>query len=95
MDWSKWWVFFCDERCVPHAHADSNYRVVAEALLARVPIPPAQVVAIDEAAGTADAAAADYEARMVAALGTPPVLDLLLLGMGAQLQFASHAYLPH
>src|SRR5262245_21604167 len=39
IDWPKVQVFFGDERCVPPDHADSNYRMAHEALLAKVPIP--------------------------------------------------------
>ena len=31
--WGKWRVFFADERCVPHDHADSNQRGCEEAFL--------------------------------------------------------------
>lgn len=82
IDWSQWYVFFCDERCVPLDHADSNYRAVKAALLDRVPIREEHVFPITEAAVGADASAAEYEARLVATLGDPPVLDMLLLGMG-------------
>lgn len=43
VDFSKWWVFFVDERNVPHSSADSNYKGAQDALLGRVGIPPAQV----------------------------------------------------
>lgn len=39
MHWPKVEVFFCDERCVPQDHPDSNYRMIAEALLTKVPLP--------------------------------------------------------
>ena len=32
-----------DERCVPPDHAESNYRMVQEALLSRISIPPANI----------------------------------------------------
>jgi len=36
IDWWKVDVYWGDERCVPLDHADSNYRLVREALLERV-----------------------------------------------------------
>ena len=43
VDWSKWWVFFVDERNVAHNSPDSNFKGAREALLGRVPIPEDQV----------------------------------------------------
>jgi len=36
IDWWKVDIYWGDERCVPHDHADSNYRLAREALLDRV-----------------------------------------------------------
>jgi 6-phosphogluconolactonase/glucosamine-6-phosphate isomerase/deaminase len=36
VDWWKVDVYWSDERCVPHDHEDSNYRLAREALLDRV-----------------------------------------------------------
>jgi 6-phosphogluconolactonase len=36
IDWWKVDVYWSDERCVPHDHIDSNYRLAREALLDRV-----------------------------------------------------------
>ena len=36
-------LFWGDERCVPPDHAESNYRMVQEALLSRISIPPANI----------------------------------------------------
>ncbi len=41
--WSSWQVWWSDERLVPPEHEDSNERLAREALLARVPIPEAQI----------------------------------------------------
>ena len=72
VEWDKWHVAWVDERCVAHAHPDSNYGAARTAWLAKVPIPSAQVIAIDEAtlaasaagAERAEAAAVDYEQRL-------------------------------
>src|SRR5690349_3739840 len=41
IDWPRVQIFFGDERCVPPTDAQSNYRMANEALLSKVPIPPA------------------------------------------------------
>lgn len=45
-DFSKWWVFWVDERNVRHDSPDSNFKGAHEALLGRVGIPSQQVFAI-------------------------------------------------
>jgi 6-phosphogluconolactonase len=69
IDWKKVELFFGDERPVPPDHADSNYRMVKEALLDHV-----KVVAHRMPADTGDAEA---YARLL-----PEVFDLVLLGIG-------------
>lgn len=73
IDWSKWWVAFVDERCVPYGHEDSNFGASKAAWLDRVPISASQVLAVDEAlmlrksgrtAHPEDAAAIDYENQL-------------------------------
>lgn len=77
IDWKKVELFFGDERPVPPDHADSNYRMVKEALLDHV-----KVVAHRMPADVGDAEA---YARV---LGDAP-LDLVLLGLGADGHTAS------
>jgi 6-phosphogluconolactonase len=73
-----WWG---DERTVPPDHADSNFRMAREALIEPLRLDPARVHRI---AGELDpvAAARSYESALLDALGAPPVLDLVLLGLG-------------
>ena len=33
IDWTKWWVYFCDERYVPNDDPDSNYGALKQVLL--------------------------------------------------------------
>lgn len=94
VDFSKWLVFLADERCVPHDHVDSNLGCIKRALLDHVQgvIFKERVFGIDEAlVGDPDAAARDYQERLVKALlssnkgeglEVPPSLDLILLGIG-------------
>jgi 6-phosphogluconolactonase len=74
-----WWG---DERTVPPDHADSNYRMTREALLDPLGLAASHVHPIDGALADHDAAAHAYERALVTALGSPPVFDLVLLGMG-------------
>lgn len=82
LDWARTDVFFGDERAVPPDHPDSNAGLVRRLLLAHVPVPAhrVHVMAGDELA--LQAAADRYATSMVEVLGEPPVLDLVLLGVG-------------
>jgi len=84
-DWSRWEIWFGDERCVPPDHADSNFRMAREALLDHVPIPPEQVHPM---VGHADDPEGDARAyvhtmdHILTLAGDVPIFDLVLLGMG-------------
>ena len=82
MPWKRTQVFFGDERHVPPDHPDSNFRMARRALLAHVPVPAENVHRIRGELPDADGAAAAYERELRAALGEPPALDLVLLGLG-------------
>jgi 6-phosphogluconolactonase len=88
VDWSKWFVFFADERCVPHDHADSNYALVKNELLDHVSIPSNQVFPINpEYVDSPYEAAEDYQDQLAAVFSPKdevmfPVFDLILLGIG-------------
>jgi len=87
--WEKVLFFFGDERCVPPDHPDSNARMVRAALLARLPIPAANVFRMAGEDPDPERAAAGYEAELKRELGPEPRLDLVLLGMGADGHVAS------
>jgi 6-phosphogluconolactonase len=74
IDWSRWHVFFGDERRVPLDDDRSNYHSAREALLSRVPIPEAQTHPLTDAD--------QYEGLLRAFFGEAPAFDLLMLGMG-------------
>jgi len=84
IDW--WWA---DERCVPADDARSNVRLARESLLEPRGIPAARVHPPPVALGEPERIAADYAAALTVALGDPPVLDLVMLGMGANAHVAS------
>lgn len=87
-EWERVFVFFGDERFVPHDHADSNYGMVRDALLARVPIPAENVFAVDTSLPSPAAAAAAYARTLQAYYGKEtldmerPLFQLTLLGLG-------------
>lgn len=76
IDWTRLSVFFADERAVPPDDRESNYRMVREALLSRVPIPVSNVHRMEAERPDREAAAREYERLL------PPALDILLLGIG-------------
>ncbi|CAM0911733.1 unnamed protein product [Alopecurus aequalis] len=98
VDWSRWHVFWADERVVPKNHADSNYRLAMDEFLSKVPIPANQVYTMNDTL-SAERAADDYENRLnqlikngVVALSPVtgfPKFDLMLLGMGPDGHIAS------
>ena len=87
VDWSRTWLLWGDERCVPWGDERSNYHMAQSALVAHVAIPAAQVRPIrTDLASPADCAA-DYARTLEQVFGQPfpgppPRCDLILLGMG-------------
>ncbi|MCX7097580.1 MAG: 6-phosphogluconolactonase [Methylococcales bacterium] len=76
-EWSKWLVYFGDERCLPEGHADRNSLMAKDAFLGEVAIPSTQVFTIPAELGP-ELAAKHYQEIVAAALP----FDLVLLGMG-------------
>ena len=85
IDWSRVLLSFGDERCVPADHADSNYRMVKEALLDPAEVPGGSVMRM---AGELppEEAAQRYDGQLAKLAGLAGeaifVHDLVLLGMG-------------
>jgi len=97
VDWPLVQLFWGDERCVPPDDPDSNYRMVSETLLDRVPL-PAQNVHRIRGEDDPDAAAVGYEQELRQTFSTPEgaarhapgaCFDLILLGMGGNGHTAS------
>jgi 6-phosphogluconolactonase len=93
MPWDQIHVFWGDERHVPPTDAESNYRMTHEALLSKVPIPPAHVYRIKSEHPDAGHAAHDYEHMLreffQVAAGEVPRFDLAFLGLGPEAHTAS------
>jgi 6-phosphogluconolactonase len=97
VDWSRAYIFWGDERCVPPDDAESNYRMAREALLFHVPVHANQVFRMHGELPDVDAAAALYEMDLRRAFalapGALPRFDLVLLGLGPDGHTAS--LFPH
>lgn len=76
-DWSRWDVWFGDERCLPVGDPERNSTMATHAWLGHVPIPRDRIHVIAAELG-ASAAAALY----VDALRNVVAFDLVLLGLG-------------
>ncbi|KAK4734761.1 hypothetical protein R3W88_009022 [Solanum pinnatisectum] len=98
IDWSKWHIFWVDERVVPKDHPDSNYLLAYDGFLSKIPIPAGHVYAINDAL-SAEAAADDYETCLrhlvkskildISKESGFPKFDVMLLGMGPDGHIAS------
>ena len=86
--WPRTHWFWGDERFVPPDDAQSNYRMVREALLSRAPIPEANIHPISTVGMSAEDAASAYERELQSFYGSPrldparPLFDVVLLGLG-------------
>lgn len=86
--WDRTQWFFGDERFVPADDKDSNFRMVREAMLSKVPVPEAAIHAFDTAAPSPEEAASRYDAMLKRFYGSAaldparPLFDVTLLGLG-------------
>jgi 6-phosphogluconolactonase len=80
--WAGVHVFQVDERVAPDGDPVRNLTHIRESLLAHCPIPPDQVHAMPVESPDLDAASARYADTLHRFAGSPPVLDLTLLGLG-------------
>ena len=76
-DWSKWHIYFGDERCLPAEHPERNSRMAAAAWLQHIPIPINHIHIIPAELG-AEAAANAYAKT----LSEVDEFDLVILGLG-------------
>ncbi|KAL0264424.1 suppressor of los1-1 [Diplodia seriata] len=90
VDFSRWEIFFADERAVPLDHADSNYSLLKTELLDKIPaemgkptVFPIDTKYLNDTQELAD----QYEQTLVKAFAARdsvkiPMFDLILLGCG-------------
>lgn len=84
LDWTRVHVVWGDERAVPPEDSESNFGVARRRLLDHVPIPSGNVHRMPADGPDMDAAAAAYARDLAGILGTPPTLDITLLGVGPE-----------
>ncbi|KAI3709443.1 hypothetical protein L2E82_39205 [Cichorium intybus] len=98
IDWSKWLIFFLDERVVPLDDPDSNYKLAYDGFLSKVPIPESNIYPIKEGLSLEESAE-EYEQRLKDLVANKKLrtssitgfakFDLMLLGMGPDGHVAS------
>lgn len=82
LSWGDVHIFQADERVAPPGSADRTLTHLREALLSHAPLPPEHVHPMPVDDDDLVAAAQRYEATLKQVAGTPPVLDLVHLGLG-------------
>ncbi|MEI6691619.1 MAG: 6-phosphogluconolactonase [Chlorobium sp.] len=90
MPWAETWLFWGDERRVPIAHPDSNYRMAVESLLEHAPLPENHIFRMPAEKEDSEKAAREYEETISAffratypyCLQDFPMFDFIILGLG-------------
>jgi 6-phosphogluconolactonase len=90
IDWKRVHIFWVDERCVAPSHEESNYKLVADALLLKAAVPEENVHRIHGEEGPGPAAEIyEEELRKFFVASPKPVFDLVILGAGVDGHTAS------
>jgi len=89
LPWSEVHVLQVDERVAPAGDPDRNLTHLRDRLLDRAPLAPDHVHPMPVEAADLDRAAEQYGRTLQAVAGSPPVLDLVHLGLGADGHTAS------
>jgi len=82
LPWAGVHVVQVDERVAPPGDPDRNLTHLRDTLLAHAPLPPDQLHAMPVEDADLAAAAQRYAQTLREVAGTPPVLDLVHLGLG-------------
>ncbi|CAG0941592.1 6-phosphogluconolactonase [Gammaproteobacteria bacterium] len=89
LDWSRVAVFQVDERMAPDGDTARNLTALQRALVAEGPLPAANLHPMPVTDAEPAAAAAAYAQQLRERGGSPPILDLVHLGLGADGHTAS------
>jgi 6-phosphogluconolactonase len=80
--WEGVHVVQVDERVAPQGDPDRNLTHLRESLLEHAPLPPEQIHAMPVESANLEAACRQYAETLKTIAGSPPVLDLVHLGLG-------------
>ena len=80
--WKNVHLVQVDERVAPAGDPDRNLAHLRESLLEHAPFPQEQIYAMPVEATDLEAGAKEYALVLAKIAGSPPVLDLVHLGMG-------------
>ena len=82
LPWEDLHIVQVDERVAPAGHPDRNLTHLRESLLERVPLRREKIHAMPVESSDLEAAAQTYLQTLAEIVGTPPVIDLVHLGLG-------------
>lgn len=82
VEWSRVAFFWGDERGVPPSDPESNYAAAERLWLRPAAVPATRIHRMPADTTDLEGAAEAYSEELVRVLGSPPVLDIALLGMG-------------
>jgi len=83
MPWARVHIFQVDERVVPSDDPRWTFEKLRSVLLSRVPLPADNVHPMPVHMDDLQTAAEKYQRTLTKVLGSPPVIDLVHLGLGA------------
>jgi 6-phosphogluconolactonase len=88
-DWARTEFFWADERAVPPSDPESNFGVAQSLWLGPANVPAANIHRMRGERIDLQRAAREYTEALTTVAGTPPRLDLVLLGLGPDGHIAS------
>ena len=80
--WDNMHIFQVDERVAPAGHPDRNLTHLRESLLEHAPLPPEQIYPMPVDSDDLGSASNQYAKVLANIAGSPPILDLVHLGLG-------------
>ncbi len=89
VDWTKVDLFQVDERVAPDGHPDRNLTLIQAQLLDNIPGPHPEVHPMSVAVHDLENAVDEYSSLLEELAGSPPMLDVVQLGLGSDGHTAS------